>query len=353
MIGLPGVGARRPVVLALVDLVQDVDVLLPVLSRVQAEPKLRLRTLVSRWLLRESPRTAAAMTRAGLPFRTVRRNALKAGEAPSLRGVDAVLLASESSAPAHAAGHALARRAAEAGVRAYALQHGLELSAPGEPRPRLASPVMLCWGPEGESQATAAGATSVVVGRALSPWPAPPPTYDVGVFENLHWSRYDAADRDRFISGLLGLAEARPHLRLLVRSHPAGGWLDGFAAQLAGRANLTLEPAELSRSSVAPGWTAAASARRVITTPSTVALDAVSAGRPVALAVEGGAPYRPLPVLHRLADWIAFAEAPARTGGAEADFLARHLAGGDAAASIVACLLSDLSAGEPSCEKRA
>ena len=71
--------------------------------------------------------------------------------------------------------------------------------------------------------------------------------------------------------------------------------------------------------------------RRVITTPSTIALDAASAGRPVWLAAPGGPIYAPLPLLRGRADWIAAARGPAETGEAEGAFLSRALVPGDAA----------------------
>ena len=104
--------ARRPRVLVLIDLVQDIDALLGLLVAIAAVPDLELKVIVSRWLERESPRTAALLRAHGLDFTYVRRREIIEGPAPSLRGVDAVLAASESSHPAHAAGHALAARAA-------------------------------------------------------------------------------------------------------------------------------------------------------------------------------------------------------------------------------------------------
>jgi len=107
------IGLRRakPGVLAFVDLVQDIDVMLPILDALKAHGGFRLKICVSRWLAKESPRVGALLDAHRLPFAYVPRRRIVEGAAPSLRGLSAVLSAAESSHPAHTAAHALARRA--------------------------------------------------------------------------------------------------------------------------------------------------------------------------------------------------------------------------------------------------
>lgn len=333
--------SRAPVVLVLVDLVQDFDVLEPVLLALRAERRLGVRVCVSKWLLHEAPRAPEALRRLRLSFDVVRRTAIKAGQAPALRGVAAVLLASESAAPPHVAGHVLARRADAAGVATYALQHGVELGEPGAPPPAMASRVLFCWGRAGAEQAAGTGPEPVIVGRAATP--VGEPKFDLGVFENLHWDRYAEAERTRVLDRLTATAHAFRDLRLLVRSHPAGGWMDRAADDLAGLSNVHVQTSAQSRAEPGSGLAAAAACARVITTPSTVALDAAAAGRRVALALDGGDAYRPLPVLGSEADWIAFARGPSEPTPDEAAFLRRHVEPGDAAVAMVARLINDLS----------
>jgi hypothetical protein len=168
----------------------------------------------------------------------------------------------------------------------------------------------------------------VGIGRpAITQAPAPP-RFDLGVFENLHWDRYRDEARSDFMRCLLSLADNRPELRIYVRSHPAGGWLDNEAASLLRQSNITFASADASRHCLESGREAAATSRRVITTPSTVALDGAMAGRPVALFGQPGPAYAPLPVLGQAADWIAFADGR-RDGTDDHAFLIRHLAAGD------------------------
>ena len=81
--------------------------------------------------------------------------------------------------------------------------------------------------------------------------------------------------------------------------------------------------------------------RRIIITPSTVALDAAMAGRPVALAFAGGPLYSGLPVLQSEADWLDFAAHTDTTSG-EA-FLAPFRIDDDPAGSVVDHLMTTLA----------
>lgn len=344
-------GSGRPRVLALVDLVQDIDVMLPVLLAASAAPDLSLKIVVSRWLEKESPRTEALLRRHGLAFTYVRRREVVEGGAPSLRAIAAVLTASESSHPAHAAGHALARRARALGLKTYTLQHGFEqigLFGPEAAAARFASEVVFCWfAPDAapEDLPSETRAALAPVGR-----PSPPggwardaeAAYDLGVFENLHWDRYSDADRAGFVEGLAAAARALPNARILLRTHPAGGWSDQLGHELAPFQNIVRPGAQEARGRLGGGAEILRGLSRVITTPSTVALDSALAGIPVALATPGGASYRPLPLLDTPAAWVAFASGEAYDPAVLDQFRSRVLVAGDGAPRIVERLGRDL-----------
>ena len=342
---------RRPRVLALVDLVQDLDVLLPVLLALRAEPALSLKVLVSRWLERESPRTAARLKAERLAFSYVRRRDIIEGRAPGLGGVEAVLAASESSHSAHAAGHALARRADALGLKTYVLQHGFEqigLFGPDAAGAEFASQTVFCWFPPGASPADLPDATRAKlehVGRPALPggWTRDAaPTYDLGVFENLHWDRYSEADRDLFRQGLMAVARTLPQARILLRPHPAGAWADTLGHELAPFENIRRVDASEARARLEGGGELLRGISRVITTPSTVALDSALAGVPVALAASAGASYAPLPALDNAEAWVAFASGAAYDPALLDRFRSRVLVAGDSAPRIVERLRRDL-----------
>lgn len=343
-------GAGRPRLLLLIDLVQDIDVLLPVLLALKASGLFRLDIRVSRWLERESPRTEALLARHELPFRWLRRSRIIDGEAPSLTGVAAMFTAAESTHPAHRAGHALALRANAAGLRSYTLQHGLEnigLTGVEAGAGSFASDVVFCWFPKAFSSKGLPPETVAKldhVGRPAPPggWlPQEPPAYDLAVYENLHWSRYGDAEREAFLAGLRAVA-GRRELRVVLRPHPAGAWGDRLRLEFAQFGNITLIGGAEARRSVENLAQSPGQAARVITTPSTIALDAALAGRPVALAADGGSLYTPLKVLNAPGDWLDFACSDNPTASGLDDFKRRVLADGDAAERIVRRMSRDL-----------
>jgi hypothetical protein len=341
---------RRPAVLAFVDLVQDIDVMLPVLEAIRARDELRLKIVVSRWLAKESPRTGELLAERGFRFGYVRRRQVVESLAPSLRGMSAVIAASESAHPAHAAAHALARRAGAAGLKTYALQHGFEsvgLYGLEASAATFASEVVFCWFPEAATPRELADATRRKLAHVGRPAPAGVRAdalerFDVGVFENLHWDRYGETDRRRFVEGLKAAAGAWPQLSFLLRPHPAGGWADRIGHELAPFTNIRPARAQEARSRQESGADILEGLRRVITTPSTVALDAAQAGLPVAMATDGGAAYDPLPILRSPQDWIAFAGGKAFDVSHLDQFLARVLVAGDGAPRVAARLSRDL-----------
>ena len=131
-------------------------------------------------------------------------------------------------------------------------------------------------------------------------------------------------------------------MSFLLRSHPAGGWADRLGHELAQFTNISPDRAAMARGRSQGGSDVIEGLARVITTPSTVALDAAMAGAPVALAAPGGSIYDPLPLLRAPQDWIDFA-AGARFDPMTLDqFLSHVLVGGDGAARIVERLSRDL-----------
>jgi len=86
-----------------------------------------------------------------------------------------------------------------------------------------------------------------------------------------------------------------------------------------------------------------AAADLVITTPSTVALDAALARKPVAVVAYGMElpAFAPLPLLQSGADWIAFGSDPQATQGARrrAEFVSRTTRPGVAEAAAVSYMV--------------
>jgi hypothetical protein len=130
------------------------------------------------------------------------------------------------------------------------------------------------------------------------------------VFENLHWWRYDGAYRRRFVQDLIAAAVAAPELLFLLKPHMGGRWFTKEQADRTLPANLIVaDPgAPEWRRFTADGFLAHAAG--VITTPSTIALDAARYDLPTALVAYGieAANYAPLFRIEQAEDWNAFVQ---------------------------------------------
>ena len=307
----------------LLDLAQDLDVLRPLIAAWRQDTRFELRVIVSDIALSRSPRIIRTLLELGVVPSVVERVQALQGNDQSVRGLDVLVSASETTARAHRFNHQLTIAAKADGVRTYTFQHGLENiglnyfdDVTGK-NIAFASDRVLTWtAPENlpewvsaqtRNKAFAVG-RSAQVARVNVDFPELSGRNVVGVFENLHWDRYTQSYRDSFVRDLLAASAARPELVFLLKPHHAGkylakpGKLEGHGSNV-----IVANPDD-------PKWepyTAPAvipHCKCVITTPSTVALDAAELGVPVAVAAYGLSldVYEPLPQIQNMADWLAF-----------------------------------------------
>ena len=319
--------AANPTLLVLIDIHQDLDVLLPVLLALKARGEVRLRLVLSDWLLKESPRAPAALAARGFEFTVHPREAIRSGEQPSIAGVHGALSGADTNTRAHKAGHTLLGRVRAAGLPTFTLQHGLENIGltykdhlHGEEIGFAAETVFTWCAAEGLAPWVAQETRAKVV-PVGSPKTTPPPAaaldlrqgrwaQTIGVFENLHWHRFSELYLERVLEDLQAAAERRPDTLFLVKPHHAGRWLSRHPERLKPRANLVVvDPTDSAwEPHTAPALIASVDV--VLTTPSTVALDAARTGRPVAvLGYDLELPlYEPLPIVRGPEDLGGFLE---------------------------------------------
>jgi len=348
-------------ILFLVDLVQDLDLLLPVIDEVRAQGA-HAAVTVSERAARTSPRVVEALIERRIAPTMITGRDAERLDSRWLRGADSLVTASETSAGPQRIARALTELAKAAGRRTYTMQHGLEnlgltYRDAAYPDLSIASQTIFTWAdpdrlPDWVDPSIVSRARAV--GRVRSdapPHQAPLPSVldgrsVIGIFENLHWERYDDDYRKRFLSDMVAAAAARPEALFIVRPHPAGQWLaKNPEARRDWPANLVLAG---PRDPEWEPWHACALAAHltgVITTPSTVALDAAEAKRPVAVVGDDRLDlrvYEPLSVLIQPSDWLAFIDS-CLDGSAGIDlaerFKARVCLSGDAAARIAATVL--------------
>lgn len=327
-----GPAAQRPAgpyLAVVLHLVQDLDLALPILREARAAG-LTCEAWCDASLLEESPRVVAALEAEQQPFR------LLPGEAgladfhffpPRTR---VLLTLAESNLKPHRVPRRLAEAAVEQGLLAATVQHGYEnigLTFDDQKQAiekvDFASQRIYLWGPlqtlhpkvgagvRARCVAVGCPKDAVVPAADLSGMlPAGRPV--VGIFENLHWHRYDEQYRRDFIACVHAMAAAYRDTVFLLKPHHAGMWLTHrYQGERPVADNLVIaDPrSPLWERHTAPALLGGMCA--VITTPSTVALDAARRALPVAV-VAGRLPldnYRPLPLLSGEPDWIDFAAA--------------------------------------------
>ncbi|NJS16305.1 MAG: hypothetical protein HC787_03790 [Nostocaceae cyanobacterium CSU_2_110] len=92
-------------------LMQDLDIVLPIIEKLKKRDDLELKVCIIDNLLNKSPRISNALRNLGVKFSKVSRLGVLTNLEPSLIGVKAVITASESTANPHKAARALTQRA--------------------------------------------------------------------------------------------------------------------------------------------------------------------------------------------------------------------------------------------------
>lgn len=320
---------RKEAQLAVVlHLIQDLDLALPVILAAKARG-LEVHAWASLALLKKSPRVIPALRRHGIEL-VVMLDDVAADPPNFTPGLKAVLTVAETNLNPHKFPRAITEMARKAGVFTATMQHGLEnvgLTYSDDVHHirqiDFAADRIYLWGPRATLHPEISGATRrkcVPVGCA-KPVKEPLAKLNgllpknarvIGVFENLHWHRYSDEYRQFFLDGVTALAQQFPKVVFLVKPHHAGLWLTSrFKGEKPVAKNLVIaDPKDLAWEAYTAG-SLIGHMKAVITTPSTVALDAARRGLPVAV-VAGNMNlenYSPLTMIRSLEDWAAFVRA--------------------------------------------
>ena len=273
---------------------------------------------------------------------------------------DVFLSTVESTAAKHKLPYILTRMANAADVSTYTMQHGFEnigLSYRDEVHGsdvKFAARTVLAWGPtEGLpawvgkdtlDKTIAVGCPKEFVVLENNPSVGIGERPIIGVFDNLHWHRYDEKYRATFLRDLKDIAEHRKEFRFILRSHPVS--IRKRSKELLDilRSIDNVDVVDLTgeKETLTTAWLLSR-AVGVITTPSTIALDGALANTPVAVSRYGLDLdyYSPLFMLDGFEDWQRFL-AQLSIGSRSSDlkrngerFLSRVLVSGDPAAKIL------------------
>jgi hypothetical protein len=323
--GTTYIEAAAPDVIFVLHLMQDLDVIWPVILEAQ-QRSVSFEVWCSSALLNKSPRVLTALQSINVFPVVIVEN--QAQVMPVVRqATKAMLSAAETNLAPHTFTRVITERANAAGLKTATLQHGFEnvgLTYSDEihhvQKVNFAAKTIYIWGPLETLHPDVIPATKnkcVPVGcpktvsqatAELDHLIAPDKTV-VGIFENLHWHRYDDPYREFFLEGVQALAERFPEHVFLIKPHNAGLWLTKrYKGDRPVAPNLVIADPE---SREWQGYTADQLMGRmsaVITSPSTVALDAARRGLSVAVVTHKMSldQYAPLPQIRTAEDWVDF-----------------------------------------------
>lgn len=348
--------------LLFLDQIQDWDLIGPICRAVTDDYPIHCTVCLTQRLLAQSPRSRAEFDGLGIKPLIHHHRLVRWFGRPSSSGFDALLTAAESTVGAHAVPHALTKRANRRDLATFTMQHGFEnigltyFDEVHGSEVRFASRHIFIWGPvnalppetpgETRERCIAVGCPKEVRSGVSAHTPVPPLAGSEGpvvlICENLHWHRYDAAYRARFLEDMEALAEANPQVTFVIKPHHAGRW--SFAHFSSARANVRIiNPTDPAwEPHTAPALIAAADA--VITTPSTVAVDAARLQKPVGVVSYDldTQTYHPLPQFRQRSDWFDFVAALANPDdllSRARRFIDRVLVPGPAARRILDCIV--------------
>ena len=306
----------------------DIDVLSPFLSPF---PGGEIKIIVSEKLLATNHRLSIVLDAYGLePEEVLSHRSSRDELRNAISDCSHLLTSSESNLNPHRLAFALTQEANHLGLLTATLQHGVEnigLTYFDEyqgPEVRFASQQVLTWNGTRSLLPDVCSETREKVIDVGLPSARPDPAFDelfeamefnpegrkvIGIFENLHWTRYSDDFRRKFLDDLQQATELFPDLLFVTKPHHEGRWLtERFQGDRPENSNLLIIDPKSHEWSLLTAPTLLPSMVGVITTPSKVALDASLAGLPVAIASYDGqyAYYNDLVSLSMSNDWFEF-----------------------------------------------
>ncbi|NPA25272.1 MAG: hypothetical protein GXO34_05555 [Deltaproteobacteria bacterium] len=346
----------------LISRTHDIDLLCNIYRRAAERSGIEAVFWARRKVLEEFPATRELLKKRGLEIEfTVGHGNLK-DAISRLMQVDALLNTVESSIAEHKVASRLVRIARAAGVRTYTLQHAFENIGLTYIDPEIGNNInfaadrILTWGkpenltgnptPDTLAKCVAVGCPKFNPESPVCNQETPPRQPLIAIFEGLHAKQFSPDYRKHFFHDLQETANRFQEFIFMLKPHPSiTKRAPDHAAALRSLNNITvLDPADPTNNTTWPTPKLLATARGVITTPSTIALDTALNDTPVAVTrYRMESPnykrYQPLPLLDNTNDWHNFLQDLQRNrqGLKEktGSFRKRVIIPGDAAARIL------------------
>ena len=320
---------RKTTILVVLDLIQDLEIVKPILRDMHGQDSYRLKILATSWLIAHSPRVLSFLAELGLEAEVKDRKSILNGDQDYLINVNAILLPTETNMNPHRVSHHIAMQA-KGKIKTITFQHGLEnvgLSYFDSHAVSIASDMIITWNdhilenpkmdlcvrdrcvPLGMFKEISRGMTPLELQEKVGYQQV------IGVFENLHWDRYDDAYRKEFLESLIKTASRFPEICFFIKPHHAGVWLNKAMSEnqlaISWPHNIYIVDVSDAYWERYTGNQIVGACDAVITTPSTIAVDSSLCGVPVAVVannLENLDYFGPLILLNDDSDWFSFVE---------------------------------------------
>jgi len=340
---------------------QDIDLYIDIYHQACKRPDVRVFFWATKRALTHFPATKKLLAEKGIQvtFAIDHWNLLQA--IFQLLEIDAFLNTVESTIASHKVPYIITMIANTCGVHTYTMQHGFENVGLTYQNPELGSQVhfaaqnVLTWGPvdrlpgivapETRRKCLAVGCPKIHLNTIEKHQERISESPIIAIFEGLHVERFDDDYMRNFFADIQHMAHMFTRLHFILKPHP--GVIkrsDLHTDFLHSLQNIkVLDPAQTESHQ----WstpTLLANALAVITTPSTIALDAAMTATPVAVIRYGQqipyySYYEPLPIIDTSKDWQDFIESaveePHRLRELSSSFLKRVRLPGNAADHIL------------------
>ncbi len=320
---------RKPLTFVLlISRPQDIDLYRDIYHQSLEHPEIKVFFWATQRALTHFPATKKMLREKGIQtiFTVTHGNLIAA--LFKLQKIDALLNTVESTVASHKVPYLITMIANACKVHTYTMQHGFENVGLTYHDPELGPNVhfaaqnVLTWGPVDRLPGTVAIDTRrkcLAVGCPkvhLSKMEKIPKKDDgipiIAVFEGLHVDRFDDNYMHLFFTDLQHMADTFTNLHFILKPHPGVIQRSKIHTELLHTLR-NIEILDPARATKTP-WTTPGlllNALAVITTPSTIALDAAMAAVPVAVTRYGQnipyyAYYEPLPIIDTTRDWHAF-----------------------------------------------
>ncbi len=310
---------------------QDIDLFIDIYHQSLKHPEIEVFFWATKRALTHFPATKKLLDEKGIrTVFTVTHGNLIAAIFKLLK-IDALLNTVESTVASHKVPYIITRIANACKVHTYTMQHGFEnvgltYQDPDlGPNVHFAAQNVLTWGPvdqlpgivaaDTRRKCIAVGCPKVHLTNLEKPQKQVSKSPIIAVFEGLHVDRFDNRYMQLFFADLQHMADTFTNLHFILKPHPGIIQRSKTHSELlhSMRNILVLDPARTDITQ----WstpTLLANALAVVTTPSTIALDAAMAATPVAVIRYGQdipyyTYYEPLPIVDSSQDWHNFLEA--------------------------------------------